>query len=148
MHALAAGVGAAESTLFGYENGSRRPRRDIAKRIEAFTKGAVTAAELLGVDARPPHRNGVAETSAAYQADDANTATIPIPAPLFELATSFSLDIPALVAEGGIPRLREATKAEYYERNKEGIESTRRYIEAHGTPGEQMWRQLSQAEDD
>ncbi|MEM9938785.1 MAG: helix-turn-helix transcriptional regulator [Pseudomonadota bacterium] len=49
---LAERCGVSEVSIFAYERGTRRPRPEIARRIEAATNGEVTAVELLGLSAQ------------------------------------------------------------------------------------------------
>ncbi len=124
LQVLADALGTTKGYVSEIERGIRHPSPDLAKRIEAFTNGEVTAAELLGLDPATPKRH-VADSSANYAP---NAVTVAIPEALFEKANEYGLDIPALVAEGGIPCLRAVFKEEYIRRNQAGIESTRRYI--------------------
>ena len=54
QQALAEALGLTNSAITKYEKGSQRPRPKLANRIEAFTRGEVTAASLLGVSATRP----------------------------------------------------------------------------------------------
>ena len=62
--------GVSEAAIRHYETGARRPRLEIAQRIEAATNGEVPAAELLGVsERRSRSKNEVAEQSASFVHD-------------------------------------------------------------------------------
>lgn len=131
---LAARCGIAYSTLVGYENGSRRPRPELARRIEKVTGGGVTAAELLGV--KPSLQSGLREDGTVFtpEAD----IRITLPKALIETAKTYGLDIESLVAEGGITKLKAAIRQCFNERNREAIVSSREYIETYGTFSQQI----------
>ena len=132
---LSARSGIPVPTLYCYENGSRRPRTDAAKRIEAATNGAVTAAELLGLDTVVPKRkSGVAEDAVPF--DGTAAVAVPVPSFLLEQARAQGLDVEALIAHGGIDALREASKQAWYDENRDAIEAKRRHIEKYGTFGQ------------
>ena len=135
---LAELCGVAYSTLAGYENGSRRPRPKIAQRIEAATNGEVSAAELLGIVGTLTAR----EDPASFAGEP--SVTIPIPERLLALANEQGLDVPALIAEGGIERLEQALRDSFSQRHRKAIEANRQHIDAHGTFGERMgaWRRM------
>lgn len=137
MQALAEATGLAMSTLYGYENGSRSPRRSAAKQIEAATNGEVTAAELLGLtDISSSGVRNVREDAAPFKGQ--TQVSVNVPENLLNLAREQGLDVQGLLGKGGVPALRQAAKEAWYEANKDAIESSRRYVEKYGTFSEQM----------
>ena len=63
---------------------------------------------------------------------------IPVSAELRHLADRYGLDVEALLAAGGVPRLREAFKAEYVRRHRSAITAINKYAREHATPSEQL----------
>ncbi len=122
-------AGVAYSTWVAYENGSRRPRPSGARRIEELTGGEISAASLLDLDGRPVSRD-VGETEAPFSNAPVNVS---IPPDLAEMARKYGLDVEGLVADGGVPRLREAFKRAYIVRHKEAIDEINASARAHGT---------------
>jgi len=117
------------------ERGLSPASRESAKRIEAATKGEVTAAELLGLETGAPARAGhMSEDPASFKGNAA--VSIPVPPALLEQARAQGLEVEALVAEGGIVALREASKKAWYEENRDVIEANRAHIEKYGTFGQ------------
>lgn len=127
---LAERVGVAEVTLRAYKSGARRPKTEAAKRIEAATNGEVTAAELLGLNSDIPDARAVRETGTPFEYAPVK---VPVPADLAGMARKYGLDVEALIAEGGVPRLREAFKAAYVVRHKEAIDEINTSVREHGT---------------
>lgn len=127
-------IGVAGTTVCHYERRTRTPSRTIAQQIEAATNGEVTAAELLGLKV-PESSKSVRETSTPFESAPVKIA---VPNDLADMARKYGLDVEALIAEGGVPRLREAFKAAYIERHKDAIDATNAYVNEHGTPSEQM----------
>ena len=123
-------IGVAEVTLRAYETGSRRPKSEVALRIEAATDGEVTAAELLGLNVDVPTTKAVRETAPPFEAAP---ISVPVPADLAEMARKYDLNVEALIAEGGVPRLRDAFKAAYMVRHKEAIDEINASVREHGT---------------
>lgn len=124
--------GVAYSTMIAYERGARRPRRDVAQRIEAATNGDITAAGLLGITGPSTLR----EDPASFSPE--STVTIPIPERLLVRANEQELDVAALIAGGGIDKLKQALRQSFNQRNRSAIEANRKHIEAHGTFAERM----------
>lgn len=128
-------LGVSQATLSKIECGSAVPSPQTAKRIEAATNGEVTAAELLGLNTDEPRTRAVRETGAPFESAPVRVS---VPADLADIARKYGLDVEALIAEGGVPRLREAFKAAYIVRHKEAIEWANAYVREHGTPSEQL----------
>lgn len=129
--------GVAGPTIRSYENGSRRPRPEIAARIEAATRGEVTASELLGLKTSTRSR-GVREDARSFEYPSSTNVSVGVSSELAELVERYGLDAPALIAEGGLPRLEEATKQAWADANEDALKATAKYIETHGTPAEQL----------
>jgi len=127
---LANQLGVSDVTLRAYETGARRPRPEAAKRIEDATNGEVTAAELLGLNADTPAARAVRETGAPFEAAPVRVS---VPADLADMARKYGLDVEGLIAEGGVPRLREVFKAAYIERHREAIDEINASVREHGT---------------
>lgn len=125
--------GISEVTICAYERGTRRPRPEVAKRIEAATNGAVTAAELLGL----PTTKGLREEPTPFEAEPA-TITISAPGAMVQEAERLGLDATALLTEGGVSGLRAAIKSAFVEKNQAGIDWSRDYVRTHGTIAEQF----------
>ncbi|MCI4643408.1 MAG: helix-turn-helix domain-containing protein [Hyphomonadaceae bacterium] len=152
-------IGVAQPTWSQYENGFRRPSPEIAARIEALSSGQVTAAELLGISGHPERHEsagtrGMSESPAPFGPEDSagpksmaelraerlapQPVTVSVPKDLLELSRKYGLDVEVLLAEGGLPRLREVFKQAYMEHNREGIEWTNEYVRKYGTLSEQL----------
>lgn len=127
---LASKIGVTDSALCKYETGQLKLSPELAKRIETATNGEVTAAELLGLTAPERLEKGVRETARPFEAA---TVKVSVPADLAEIARKYGLDVEALVAEGGVPRLREAFKDAYIMRHKEAIDEINASVREHGT---------------
>ncbi|KJS36558.1 MAG: hypothetical protein VR74_11965 [Hyphomonas sp. BRH_c22] len=132
---LGEAAGLAGPYISQIESGARRPSPDAAKRIEAATSGEVTAAELLGLETGVSKRTkSMAEDAVSFEGNTA--VSIPVPPALLEQARAQGLEVEALVAEGGIVALREASKKAWYEENRDVIEANRAHIEKYGTFGQ------------
>lgn len=123
-------LGISQATLSKIECGASQPTRQTAKRIEAATDGEVSAAELLGLTGSAPKPGGMSDSPRAFEADSIN---VPVPSDLADMARKYGLDVEALIAEGGVPRLRAAFKAAYIERHKEAIDEINASVREHGT---------------
>ena len=147
---LAEMCGVAETTIRSYESGARRPKAELAQRIEQITGGAVLATDLVGLTGM----RGVAESPAEFTLEEPPRAqtmaeiraerlapqpvTIGVPKDLLDLSREYGLDVEALIVEGGLPRLRQVFKETYMERNREAIEWTNEYVRKYGTLSEQL----------
>ena len=109
-------LGVPVSTLYCYENGSRRPRSEVARRIEAFTNGEVTAAELLGI------AGGVGEEKAPFA-----------PAPdISAEARELGLDPEAIAAKAVEDAVKTERLRRWNEDNRDAIESWNELVEREG----------------
>jgi transcriptional regulator with XRE-family HTH domain len=133
---LGARVGVAASTLVSYENGTRRPRADVAQRIEAVTGGAVSAASLLGLS--EPRRGGLREDAESYVAAEEVTIHFTLSADQARLFESVGADVKAVVRAGAEKALKEAEAKAWAEANREAIEAANVWIEKHGTLAQQL----------
>lgn len=125
-----------ESSLFHYETGRRRPRPEIAERIASFTRGQVSAGELLGLTDR-----GAGLTSSNRREA---VVSVQLPRAMALEADRLGLDTAALVAEGGIEGLKAALRRGWADENAKALEKNREHIERHGTFGERVCRALKQ----
>lgn len=116
--------GVSEAAIRHYETGQRRPRPEIARRIEQATNGEVTAAELLGVSA-PAVRRGVREGAPRFDFASLDEA-------LLEEAASYGLD-PAEIARTAVERAVKTERMKRFsEDNREAIESWNDLVEREG----------------
>jgi len=122
-------VGTVQSHWSGIESGKTRPSPELAERIEAVTNGLISAAKLLGLT-EPTSAHGFRETGQSF---DSAPVKVAVPNDLADMARKYGLDVETLIAEGGVPRLREAFKAAYIERHREAIEEINTSVREHGT---------------
>ncbi|MEM1149351.1 MAG: hypothetical protein AAGI03_02175 [Pseudomonadota bacterium] len=121
---LARRAGIAPTTVYDFARGDTQSLRiDAHQALE----------KAVSSSSRSPR--GIRETGQPFEAVPVK---VPVPADLAEMARRYGLDVEALVAEGGVPRLREAFKAAYIERHKEAIEWASDYVREHGTPSQQL----------
>ncbi len=114
---LATKLGVGVSTITAYENGARRPRPELAKRIEVATNGEVTAAELLGLD-KPA--KGVREDPAPFDHD------------LKAEAKALGLDPDAIAAKAVEDAVKRKRIEAWNEENREAIESWNEHYRKNG----------------
>ncbi|MEZ5953031.1 MAG: type II toxin-antitoxin system CcdA family antitoxin [Hyphomonas sp.] len=116
-----------KSYLSLIENGKSFPGRDFAKRIELMTKGAVTAAELLGLDQREQKQRSVSEDRTEFSGLLSKSE----PELLVEAAI-YGIDAEAVARQA----IENAVKAErirrWNEENREAIESWNDLVEREG----------------
>lgn len=122
--ALIRRAGLAPGTVYDFVRGDTKTLR-----IEAHM------ALVRAVSSSSQKQSGLRETSTPFETAPVKVA---VPTDLAEMARKYGLDVEALVAEGGVPRLREVFKAAYIERHKEAIEWAAEYVREHGTPSEQL----------
>ncbi len=135
---LAERCGIAGSTLYRYENGIRRPRPEMALRIEAATRGALTAASLLGLAEFKPRKHGVREDAASFGGHFLPTLEVPFPPEREKLLRDGGIDATAIARAGAGKALKEAEAKAWAEANREAIEASNAWIEKHGTLAEQF----------
>jgi len=125
-------IGVTGATIQSYETGQRRISAELAKRLEFLSDQDLSAAELLGLNSSsiPGRKRDPRETVSPF---DGASIEVAIPPDLADMARKYGLDVEALVAEGGVPRLREAFKAAYIVRHKEAIDEINASARAHGT---------------
>lgn len=149
---MAEGLGTSGSHLSNIETGKRSCSATFAKRIEAYTKGEVTAASLLGLDEAdkcPSAHTAVREEATAF-APEAPLADRPWRKPVtvtvdltltageLEDIREYVLDVEAVAREAGLKAIRAAYKAAWGEANRDAIEAYNKWIAEHGTFAEQM----------
>lgn len=140
---LAKRSGISVVTVRSYETGARRPRLNVAERLEAATNSEVSAASLMGLENTPTstrRKRVMREDAAPFIAAEkaAVTVNIPINPQLLADLREMKVDVAAVVRKAAAQGLEEAYRTAFREANKEAIESTRRYIEKYGTFAEQM----------
>lgn len=138
QQALAEALGLTNSAITKYEKGSQRPRPELANRIEAFTRGEVTAASLLGVSATRPGKRSVREDAQAFTAGDQITISLIVSADQVRLLESAGVDVNAVARSGAERAIKEAEGRAWAETNRDAIEAYNVWIEKHGTLAEQF----------
>jgi transcriptional regulator with XRE-family HTH domain len=133
---LARRIGIAGSTLMGYENGTRRPKAKTAQKIETITKGAVSAASLLGLTSRTVR--GVREEAEPFVEAEQLTIEVPVSAGQSRLLQEQGVDIEAVARTGAKKAIREAEARAWAEANREAIDAYNAWIKKHGTLAEQL----------
>lgn len=136
--ALAAACETSASYISQIETGVRRPGPALAKRIEAFTRGQISAAALLGVDGTAePLPSGVSEERAQF-ADDQTNVNLTIPAQVLQTAKRYGVDVEAALLAGGLPELKKRNREAFMAANAEAVEWLENYVEEHGTLSQQF----------
>ena len=111
-------LGIGVSTVTAYENGSRRPRPEMAKQIERMTHGRIKAADLLGVSAKS--RGSVREDP------------VPFDNEMREQAKALGLD-PDAIADKAITEAVKRKRIEaWIEENREAMEANAKDIRENG----------------
>ncbi len=135
---LASRVGVAASTLVSYENGTRRPRADVAQRIEAVTGGAVSAASLLGLSEHRARKRGVREDAESFISGEQVTISLTVSADQARTLQRAGANVQAVARGGAAKALKEAEAKAWAEANREAIEAYNAWIKKHGTLAEQL----------
>ena len=104
------------STIYCYENGSRRPRPSVAERIQTLTDGAVSIAELLGIS------GGVKEESASFRAET----------DLAVQARGLGLDPEAIARKAVEDAVKRARMDAWIAENREAFAANARDVEENG----------------
>lgn len=138
LEAFGERVDCTKAALSDIERAKKRPSTDLAKRIEAATRGEVSAAVLLGLEQSTKRRKSLREDAAPFGDSGVLNVSVPLPAMLQEDIGALGIDAEAVARDGALRALKEATAAAWREANKDVIEQNRRYIEKHGTFAEQM----------
>lgn len=133
---LGARVGVAASTLVSYENGTRRPRADVAQRIEAATGGAVSAVSLLGLS--EPRKRDFREDAESFVAGEEVTIHFTLSANQARLLEGAGADVKAVARAGAEKAVKEAEAKAWADANREAIEAANVWIEKHGTLAQQL----------
>ncbi len=135
---LGSRVGCAASTLVSYENGTRRPRPDVAQRIESVTGGQVSAASLLGLSEPRRRKRSVREEAASFAAGEQLTISLTVSADQAGVLRRAGADVEAVARAGAEKALKETEARAWAEANREAIEASNRWIAKHGTLAEQL----------
>jgi post-segregation antitoxin (ccd killing protein) len=138
LQRLAAAVDVSRAHLSSFETGVKRLSPDLAKRIEAFTDGEVTAASLLGVSGSLKRSLSVREDAALYQPDEKIMVELPLSSTQQAELKGLGVDIASVAQRGALQALKEARARAWREANQEAIEASNRWIEKHGTLAEQL----------
>jgi transcriptional regulator with XRE-family HTH domain len=120
------------------ERGAAEPSPDLARRIEAFTRGEVTAASLLGLTEPKTHKRGLREDAAGFDGSSRLTIEVPLPAERAKVLKDSGVDIQAIARAGAEKALKEAETKVWAEANREAIDAYNIWIEKHGTLAEQF----------
>lgn len=134
---LAHAVQSSAMSISRIENGAQRPSPELAKRIEAYTKGAISAAALLGIRERPRAR-AVREEPAAYQATETVLVDVGLSPQQRQDFVDLGIDIESVAREGAQKALTTAYSEAWADANREAIEASRRWVEKYGTFAEQL----------
>ncbi|MEM9179686.1 MAG: type II toxin-antitoxin system CcdA family antitoxin [Pseudomonadota bacterium] len=111
-------LGIGVSTVTAYENGSRRPRPEMANQIELMTKGRVKAVDLLGVSANV--HGSVREDPVPFDND------------IREQAKALGLDPDAIADKAVMEAVKRKRIEAWVEENKEAFAAHRKDIEENG----------------
>jgi len=118
LAAIARRAGVPYTTLHSFLSGE-------TKTLRADTFQKVSAA------LQPPRMREVREDAQPFET--AGQVSVTVPAHLVKLAEEHDLDLPALIAEGGLDAVEAAGRKAWYEANRDVIEAKRRQVEKHGT---------------
>lgn len=132
----AVSLGLTNSAMTKSEKGPQRLRPELAKRIEAFIRGEVTAASLLGLSEPKPRKSGLSEDAATFNDASRLTVDVALPSEPAKALKDDGIDVEAVARAGSEKALKEA-KA-WAEANREAIEASNAWIEKHGTFAEQL----------
>ena len=111
-------LGIGVSTVTAYENGSRRPRPEMANQIERLTLGHVTASDLLGVS--PRSHGSVREDPAPFDND------------IREQAKALGLDPDAIADKAVMEAVKRKRIDAWIEENREAMEANAKDIRENG----------------
>jgi antitoxin CcdA len=135
---LAEAVGTSRPHLSKVERGATEPSPDLARRIEAYTRGKVTAASLLGLAEVKRGRRGVREDAEPFAGAEQLTIELSVSAEQSRLLQKHGVNIEAIARTGAEKALKEAEARAWADANREAIEASNRWIEKHGTLAEQL----------
>lgn len=137
QQALAEALGLTNSAITKYEKGAQRPRTDVAKRIEAFTKGDVTAASLMGLEESKRPRS-LREDAAAFGDAAKLTIELRLSSRQERFLREGGIDIAAIARAGAEKAIKTAEAKAWAEANREAIDAYNAWIDKHGTLAEQL----------
>jgi transcriptional regulator with XRE-family HTH domain len=135
---LAQAIGTSRPHLSKVERGATEPSPDLAKRIETYTRGEVTAASLLGLSEPRARRRGVREDAESFVGGEQLTISLTVPADQARTLQRAGADLQAVARDGAAKALKEAEAKAWAEANREAIEASSAWIEKHGTLAEQL----------
>ena len=105
---LSEAVGVSLGQLSHLERGTKSWSVDLAKRVEAFTRGEVSAASLLGLAETRRARRGVREEAGAFDASAGLTINVPFPPEREKLLRESSINAAAIDRASAEKELKEA----------------------------------------
>ena len=135
---LGEAVGVSKGHLSFFESGKKKLSADLAKKIEAFTRGQVTAASLLGLREAPRRARDMREETAAFQAKEALTVEVTLPAAQRKELQTLGIDVETVAREGARRAITEAHAAAWRDANREAIDAYNKWIAEHGALAEQF----------
>lgn len=138
QQALADALGLTNSAITKYEKGSQRPRPELAKRIENFTRGEVTAASLLGLSESRTRQTILREDAEFFNSGGQLTISLTVTADQARLLDSHGADVKAVARAGAEKAIKEAEAKAWGAANREAIEASNAWIGKHGTFAEQL----------
>lgn len=127
LAAIARRAGVPRTTVYSFASG------DVAQ-LKADAHARLVAA--LGAEpagSETASERGVREDQRPLDPGETVSVPVPVPPHLAQLAKEHGLDVPALLAEGGLAAIEAAGRKAWYEANREAIEAKRRHIEKYGT---------------
>jgi antitoxin CcdA len=111
---------------------------ELAKRVEAFTRGKISATSLLGLSENPRRGRGVREEAAEFEAGSPLTVHVSVAADQAGLLKRQGVDIEAVARAGAQKALKEAEARAWADSNREAIDAYNAWIDKHGTLAEQL----------
>ena len=112
-------------SIRAYENGSRRPRAAVARRIEAATNGEVSAASLLGIS-----QPGLQETPREFE--HAATLNVEISKQDLTDAAQFGLNAAEIARRAVEEKVKEARLRAWVEENRSAFDIHAKEVEENG----------------
>lgn len=135
---VARDVRASAMSISRIEKGRQRPSPELAKRIETYTKRAVTAASLLGLSDRRDRARGVDEEPAIYRDTETVSVDVTLVAQQRQDLVDLGIDIESVARKGAQKALAQAHSEAWREANKDAIAAYNAWIKKYGTFAEQL----------
>jgi transcriptional regulator with XRE-family HTH domain len=131
-------IGVSSMSVSRIEKGAQRPSPQVARRIEALTKGRVSAASLMGLTEASRRSRGVREEAEPFGSKGEIEIQVAVSADQSRFLKKQGIDIEAVARAGAERALKEAEARAWADANREAIEASNRWIEKHGTLAEQL----------